>query len=113
MTKLTKHQEKLLASMPTWDEVQREYFVQYPERLQEYKQSILSEYENDPTMSFHELLSIFSRIAEIESYTKFAKRTKISREHLYRALGPKGNPTLATLTKLADSCGLRIGFYLK
>jgi probable addiction module antidote protein len=38
-----------------------------------------------------------------------SKATKLNREALYRALSQKGNPRLATLSKVLGAMGLRIG----
>ena len=38
-----------------------------------------------------------------------AERAGIPRESLYRALSPRGNPTLKTLLALLHATGLRLG----
>ena len=89
------------------------YYKKHSNEIIDFKRAVLAEYNNDKTMSTKELLAIFRHIAEIEGYTKFARRAKLAREHLYRAISPKANPTLSTLEKLANSCGLRISFIPK
>ncbi len=37
-----------------------------------------------------------------------AQQTGLSRETLYRALSPKGNPTLSTLLSVLDALGFRL-----
>ena len=93
-----------------FDDFLQEYYTKKPNKIAELKKAVLEEYNNDKNMSAKELLAIFRHIAEIEGYTKFARRTKLAREHLYRAISPNANPTLSTLEKLANSCGLRISF---
>ena len=39
-----------------------------------------------------------------------ARKTKISRQHLYRILSGEGNPTLGTLTSVLSSVGLSLDF---
>lgn len=39
--------------------------------------------------------------------TEVARKAGLSRESLYRALSPKGNPTLRTLHKVINAAGLR------
>ncbi|MFO7641386.1 MAG: putative addiction module antidote protein [Candidatus Competibacteraceae bacterium] len=39
---------------------------------------------------------------------KVAQETGLSRESLYRALSPKGNPTVKTLTAVLRSVGLKL-----
>ena len=93
-----------------FDDFLQEYYTKKPNEITNFKKAVLAEYNNDQNMSAKELLAIFRHIAEIEGYTKFARRAKIAREHLYRAISPNANPTLSTLEKLANSCGLRISF---
>jgi probable addiction module antidote protein len=38
--------------------------------------------------------------------TVIAERAKVSRESLYRALSPKGNPTLRTMTAVMRAAGI-------
>ena len=113
MNKLTKEQKEKLKTMPTFEQEERAYFAKHPQELAEYRKAALEEYTEDKTMTAKELLSILRHIAKLEGYTRFAKRAHLTREHLYRAISPTGNPTLSTLEKLADSCGLRIGFLPK
>ena len=40
--------------------------------------------------------------------TQVARETGLSRESLYRALSPKGNPTIKTLTAVLRSVGLKL-----
>lgn len=113
MIKLNKAQKEHLHKMQTFDDFEKEYFTNNPEALEEYKKAALEEYANDPAMSARELLTILRRIVELEGYSKFAKKAKLAREHIYRAIAPTGNPTLSTMEKLAASCGLRVGFIPK
>ena len=47
-------------------------------------------------------------IARAKGMTQVAKDAGLSRESLYRALGPNGNPSLATVLKVAKALGLRL-----
>lgn len=42
--------------------------------------------------------------------TKFAEKTGLSRQALYKALGGDGNPEFATILKVAEALGLRVTF---
>ncbi len=44
---------------------------------------------------------------------KFARLTKISREHIYRMLSEKGNPELSTLKNLLNAFGLKLAIETK
>ena len=47
-------------------------------------------------------------VARARGMTQFAKDAGLSRENLYRALSPKGNPELATLVQVLATMGLRL-----
>jgi probable addiction module antidote protein len=47
-------------------------------------------------------------IARAKGMTAVAKETGLSRESLYRALGPDGNPSFATVLKVAKAVGVRL-----
>ena len=55
------------------------------------------------------LLAALRQIAEAQGMAKVAERAGIPRESLYRALSPRGNPTLKTLLALLNATGLRLG----
>ena len=47
-------------------------------------------------------------IARAQGMTKIAKATGLSRESLYRALSPEGNPELDTFIKVVHALGLQL-----
>lgn len=47
-------------------------------------------------------------VARARGMTRLAKETGLTREALYRALAPEGNPTLATFAAVLDALGLRV-----
>ena len=47
-------------------------------------------------------------VAKAEGMTKVARKAKVTRENLYRAFSPGGNPTMATVMRVLDALGLRI-----
>ena len=60
--------------------------------------------ENDPDF----LTVALGDVAKAEGMTKVARKAKVTRENLYRALSPGGNPTMATIMRVLDALGLRI-----
>ena len=46
-------------------------------------------------------------------FVRLAKKTKLSREHLFRMLSKKGNPRLVSLKSLAEAFGWRLAFVEK
>ena len=55
------------------------------------------------------LLAALRHIAEAQGIASVAERAGIPRESVYRALSPRGNPTLKTLLALLNATGLRLG----
>ena len=47
-------------------------------------------------------------VARARGMTQIAKDAGLSRENLYRALSPKGNPELATLVQVLATLGFRL-----
>lgn len=54
------------------------------------------------------LLAALRQVAEAQGMATVAQRAGIQREGLYRALSPKGNPTLKTLLAILGAAGLRL-----
>lgn len=57
------------------------------------------------------LLSALRHIAEAQGMTVIAERAGIKRESLYRALSPKGNPTVKTLLAVMSAAGLKLSVH--
>ena len=47
-------------------------------------------------------------VARSEGMTKIANATGLTREGLYKSLSEDGNPSLATILKVLDACGLEL-----
>ncbi len=54
------------------------------------------------------LLMALRQVAQAQGMDAVADRAGIQRESLYRALSPKGNPTLKTLLAILQGAGLRL-----
>lgn len=54
------------------------------------------------------LLMALRQVAEAQGMATVAERAGMQREGLYRALSPKGNPTLKTLLAILAGAGLRL-----
>ncbi len=57
------------------------------------------------------LLAALRHIAEVQGMTAVAERAGIPRESLYRALSPKGNPTIKTLLAVVNGAGLKLSVH--
>ena len=60
--------------------------------------------EGDPTYIAHAL----GVVARARGVSEFARETGLSREAIYKAFRPGGNPTLDTLTKAMKALGLKL-----
>ena len=54
------------------------------------------------------LLIALRQIAQAQGIAKVAKRARIERESLYRALSPKGNPRFSTIAAVTKALGLTL-----
>jgi probable addiction module antidote protein len=54
------------------------------------------------------LLRALRHVAQAQGMEEVAERAGLRRESLYRALSPKGNPTLETLLAVLSAAGLRL-----
>ena len=57
--------------------------------------------ENDPSA----LIKAIDTVARAKGMTKTAKEAGISREGLYKALSPNGNPSFVTVCKILNAIG--------
>lgn len=57
--------------------------------------------ENDPSA----LIKAIDTVARAKGMTKTARKAGISREGLYKALSPNGNPSFATVCKILNTIG--------
>ena len=77
-----------------------------PDFINEYLAAALD--EADLSGGQFALLTALRQIAEAQGMTVVAQRAGIPRESLYRALSPKGNPTIKTLLAVISGTGLRL-----
>lgn len=57
------------------------------------------------------LLAALRHIAEAQGMAAVSERAGIPRESLYRALSPKGNPTIKTLLAVVTGAGLKLSVH--
>lgn len=77
-----------------------------PEVAQEYLEVAVEEYENDGDRQAF-LLALRTVAQAQGGIAELARKSSISRQHLYRALSEKGNPTFETLMAIFKALGLR------
>ncbi len=78
-----------------------------PEMADAYLATALEE-ANLPGGQFA-LLAALRHIAEAQGMASVAEKAGMPRESLYRALSPRGNPTIKTLLAVLSASGLRLG----
>ena len=86
-----------------WDTAE---YLESNEDIQAYLDAVLEEGGDDPAYIVHAL----AVIARAKNMSQLARDTGLSREGLYKALSEEGNPTFATVAKIAKALGLRIKF---
>lgn len=77
-----------------------------PDFANEYLAAALE--EADEPGGHAALLAALRHVAEAQGMAAVAERAGIPRESLYRALGPKGNPTVKTLLAVLSAAGLHL-----
>lgn len=75
-----------------------------PLERQEYLQAALEEAGDDPIY----IAQVIGDIAKSYGMQKLALETGLTREGLYKAFGKKGNPSFATVIKVATAMGLEL-----
>ena len=87
------------------DETVIELLRDDPEFANEYLAAALDE-ANEPGGQTA-LLVALRHIAEAQGMSAVAERAGLPRESLYRALSPRGNPTIKTLSAVLKATGLK------
>ena len=71
-----------------------------------YLDACVEEAGDDPAFLAHAL----GVVARARNMTQLARDTGLTREGLYKALSADGNPSFATVLKVANALGLKITF---
>lgn len=88
------------------DEAVVEMLKADPEFANEYLAAALDEADEPGGQAA--LLAALRHIAEAQGMAAVAERAGIPRESLYRALSPRGNPTIKTLLAVLGAAGLHL-----
>lgn len=84
-----------------WDSAEH---LKTDEDIQLYLEACIEEAGDDPAFIVHAL----NVIARARNMSQLARDSGLSREGLYKALSPEGNPGFATIAKIAKALGLKI-----
>lgn len=71
-----------------------------------YLEAVLDESGDDPAV----IARAFGTVARSGNLSELAREVGMSREGLYKALSGDGNPSFATIMKVARAFGLRLQF---
>lgn len=71
-----------------------------------YMEAVMEEGGDDPAY----ILRALGVVARARNMSKLAREAEMSREGLYKALSGEGNPSFATVVKVAHALGLRVTF---
>jgi len=82
-----------------WDVV---HHLQTDEQVAAYLEAVLE--DGDPRL----IVAAIGDIARAKGMMQLARETGLTREGLYKAFGPNGNPSFATVVKVARSLGVRL-----
>ena len=74
-----------------------------------YLQATIDESGDDPGA----IADALGAIARSGNLSELARRAGMSREGLYKALSADGNPSFATIVKVARALGLTVSFHAK
>lgn len=93
----------MTVKLTRWDSAE---YLKTDEDIQAYLDAVLEESNDDPALIVHAL----GVIARARNMSQLAREAGLSREGLYKALSTEGNPTFATVAKIAKALGLQIKF---
>ena len=103
---------------PTWDGLRHEHsrgkFSRYDtadyltddERIAAYPEAVMEEAGDDPAL----IAQALGAVARARNISQLARDTGLTREGIYKALSAEGNPSFATVIKVAKALGLRVAF---
>jgi probable addiction module antidote protein len=84
-----------------WDSAEH---LKTDEDIQLYLEACLEEAGDDPAFIVHAL----GVVARAKSMSQLARDTGLTREGLYKAFSEEGNPTFATVAKVAKALGFKL-----
>lgn len=84
-----------------WDSAK---YLKTDEDIQLYLEACLEEAGDDPAFIVHAL----GVVARAKNMSQLARDTGLTREGLYKALSEEGNPTFATVAKIAKALGFKL-----
>ena len=84
-----------------WDSAE---YLKTDEDIQLYLEACLEEAGDDPAFIVYAL----GVVARAKNMSQLARDTGLTREGIYKALSEEGNPTFATVAKIAKALGYKL-----
>ncbi|MCR4268271.1 addiction module antidote protein [Nitratireductor sp. ZSWI3] len=81
-------------------------YLKNEEDIIAYLEAVMEEGGDDPAY----IARALGVVARARNMSQLARDVGMSREGLYKALSEDGNPSFATIMKVAHALGLRLGF---
>ncbi len=81
-------------------------YLKNDEDILAYLEAVMEEGGDDPAY----IARALGVVARARNMSQLARDTGLSREGLYKALSEDGNPSFATIVKVAHALGLRVSF---
>ena len=107
---MNKSKKQRIEDLPKFSDWENKFFKKNPEQLPVLEKEILEDLRRYPNMPIEVFIASLRRLAELYGMSNLAEQSKVNREHLYKALSPKGNPTIKTVSKIANALGYRLTF---
>jgi probable addiction module antidote protein len=76
------------------------------DRVAAYLEAVVEEAGDDPVL----IAQALGAVARARNISQLARDTGLTREGIYKALSAEGNPSFATVLKVARALGLRLAF---
>ena len=77
-------------------------YLDSPEMIQGYLKAVLEEGDSEA------LVTALGNIAKAQGMSEIAKKTRLNRQNLYKALSPNGSPKLDTIVKVLKAFNLKL-----
>ena len=90
----------------TLDEVTEEYFLQNPDEVEPFLTECFAGYAEDGDSAV--LLSSLRIIARVKGISAMADEVGLTRQGLQKALSPKGNPRLDSISSIMHAMGYNL-----
>ena len=81
-------------------------YLKTEEDIVAYLEAAMEEAEDDPAL----IARALGAVARARNMSQLARDAGITREGLYKALSGEGNPSFATIVKVAHALGLKVTF---